>query len=596
MKRLFLFGITLLLALPVLALDIAYELKMSEPHTHYFEVRMEVSGNSAAELNLKMPVWTPGSYLVREFARHVEGVRAIDNNGKELNIVKTNKNTWQVQAEGAETVIVNYSVYAYELSVRTSYLDASHGYVNGTSIFFYVDGSLNTPVELTVKPYKAWSRVSTGLTLKSSNNNSFVYSAPNYDVFADAPIEIGNHDVVSFEASGVEHRIALYGPGNYDTEALKKDLATVVEGCTDVFGENPNKSYLFIVHNVANGGGGLEHLNSTTLLVNRWTYQPRKSYVNFLSLATHEYFHLWNVKRVRPAELGPFNYNEENYTRLLWVMEGFTSYYDEYLLVGMGFMNHADYLKRLGGSINRVENQPGNKVQPVSEASFDAWIKFYRPNENSFNTTVSYYSKGSVLAALLDLEILNASEGKKNLNNVMQVLYNRYYKEQGRGFSDREFQDVVEEVAGQNMDQFFGDYVYGTATPNYDRFLGYVGLKLESNNNSGDAPSLGASFTSSMKVRRVNRGSSAYSGGLNVDDELLAVNSFRVNSVAEVSKMLSSKKVGEKVSLLISRDGMLTTIELMLLPNNRITYSIGKVEKPSKAQSALYKAWLGEEE
>ncbi len=595
MKRLILAGLSLLFSISIFAVDISYELKMSEPHTHYFEVRMEISGSNAAEMDLKMPVWTPGSYLVREFARHVEGVRAINSNGDLLEVNKTNKNTWKVQSEGADRVIVNYMVYAYELSVRTSYLDATHGYINGTSVFFYLDGAVNEPVELTVIPYKQWSRVSTGLTLKSSSNGRWIYTAPNYDVFADAPIEMGNHDVISFQAAGVEHRVAIYGPGNHDEEALKKDLATVVESCTDVFGENPNQSYLFIIHNTATRGGGLEHLNSTTLLVNRWTYQPRNSYVNFLSLAAHEYFHLWNVKRIRPAALGPFNYDEENYTRLLWVMEGFTSYYDEYLLVDMGFLTQEAYLKRLGGSINVVENRPGNAVQPVADASFDAWIKFYRPNENSFNTTVSYYSKGAVLAALLNLEILNATEGKKDLDNVMQILYNRFYKQQGRGFTDQEFQDVVEEVAGMEMDAFFNDYVNGTQTPNYDRYLRYVGLKLETQTYPDEGPSLGASFNDNMEVTRVNRGSAAYSGGLNVEDELLAVNGFRINSTRQLKKILSDMKAGDQISLLVSRDGMLTTLEMNLIPNNRMTYSIGKVEKPTKQQQALYEAWLGEE-
>ncbi|MCG8577591.1 MAG: hypothetical protein MI810_22110, partial [Flavobacteriales bacterium] len=373
------------------AIQINYELGMSNPHNHYFEVEMDISEIKAKTIDLKMPVWAPGSYLVREFAKGVNLVKAKSADGKDLEVYKVNKNTWRVNLDGAKAIKVNYEVYSFELSVRTSFLDDSHGYLNGTSVFMYVDGHKDVSGKLKINPHASFKKIATAL--KNEGNNTFTYT--DYDELVDSPIEIGNHEEFSFKAAGVNHTVAMYGEGNYDVETLKKDMAKVVEAETKVMGSNPNKEYLFIVHNITVPSGGLEHKASTTLQVNRWTYEG-DAYLGFLSLVAHEYFHLWNVKRMRPKELGPFDYDNENYTDLLWVMEGFTSYYDELILRRAGFYDQDTYLSKLFGTINYVENTVGNKVQPVAHSSFDAWIKAYRRNENSSNIGISYYSKGQI--------------------------------------------------------------------------------------------------------------------------------------------------------------------------------------------------------
>ena len=581
MKKIFL----VLFALPTLLLNaqnISYEVSTPEPHTHYYNVKMTVSDYQKEHFDIQMPVWSPGSYLVREFAKSVEGLES-KSNDKAVKSEKINKNTWRIYANKSNKVVINYSVYAFELSVRTSFVDASHAYFNGTSMFMFIEELKNTPHNLTIIPFKDWKKVSTSLT--KTSKTAFEYQAPDYDILVDSPVEIGNQETFDFTAAGVLHHVAMYGKGNYDVETLKVDMAKIVEACTDVFGENPNKEYTFIIHNLTKGSGGLEHLSSTTLQVNRWTYTGA-AYKGFLSLVAHEYFHLWNVKRVRPITLGPFDYNNENYTTLLWVMEGFTSYYDELLLYRAGIYTEQEILRKFQGSVSNIENQPGNKVQPVAHSSFDAWIKAYRSNENSYNTTISYYSKGSVVANMLDLMIINNTKGKKNLDNVMQHLYGEFYKKQGRGFTKEEMKSTLEEVSGLNLDQFYKDFINGTKTFDYKTIFGYAGVTFEEIENTNT--SLGVS-TSNNKIKRVYRGTSAYAGGLNVKDEILAIDGFRVNE--NINKFIDGRPAGDNVSVLISRDNLIQTLTFPLLKKGTSSYFL---TDDAEKKNTVHKKWLSQ--
>ncbi|HYH55287.1 MAG TPA: peptidase M61, partial [Anseongella sp.] len=324
-------------------------------------------------------------------------------------------------------------------------------------------------------PFPGWKKVSTGL--EADPGNPFRLSSPSYDILADSPIEIGNQDIISFTAAGIPHEIAVYGGGNYDREKLADDFTRIIEELTAVFGENPCERYVFIVHFLPSGGGGLEHLNSTTLQFPRQALESEKGWTSFMSLAAHEYFHLWNVKRLRPIALGPFDYDRENYTHMLWVAEGFTAYYDNWIVRRTGFFSPEEYLQEVTGLIGTVENTPGNKVQAVTEASFDAWIKYYRPNENSYNTTISYYSKGAILGLMIDMAIRRHSGGKQSIDDLMSYLYRRFYKEMERGYKDEEFREAVEKFAGP-MGDFFEKYVQGTDPIPYNDFFETVGLKL----------------------------------------------------------------------------------------------------------------------
>jgi predicted metalloprotease with PDZ domain len=566
--------------------QLTYRLSMDKPHEHYFNVEIIAENISGNTIDVKMPVWAPGSYLVREFSRNIDYVKAYDANNKEINVKKINKNTWRIASNGSKKIFIKYAVYAFELSVRTSFLDDSHGYINGTSVFMYLDGKKNLPGRLEIIPYKKWNKISTSLERLAPNT----YYFKDYDELADCPIEIGNHDIFYFNAAGIRHEVAMYGKADYDVERLKNDMAAIVEACTAVFGDNPNKYYVFIIHNLTQGSGGLEHMNSTTLQVNRNTYKT--NYISFLSLVAHEYFHLWNVKRIRPHTLGPFDYDKENYTELLWVMEGFTSYYDELLLKRLGLYTESEYLRVLNGTISALENQPGSRVQSVAESSFDAWIKGYRPNENSSNTEISYYTKGHVLAALLDIEIINSTNGQKKLDDLMRYLYNEYYKKQKRGFTETEFKQAAEKITGKNLDFFFQEYVYNTSPINYEYFFKPVGLEL--NKRPHDDVNLNIKTRNEggkLIVTEVLRGGSAYQAGLNVNDEIIAINNLRADANS-FQRILNNYKLNDEIELLITRDNLLQNIRVKLLPSILTEFKITVPDTNNVSAKKLRDFWL----
>jgi predicted metalloprotease with PDZ domain len=568
--------------------NIKFTVSFSEAQAHYADVKMDISNIKSESISVKMPVWTPGSYLIREFEKNVESFVATGTN-KEISSEKTSKNTWKINTKGLNKISVTYRVYCFEVSVRTSFVDENHAFLSSTGIFMYVDGRLNESSLITIVPHQRWSKVSTGLS--KVDGEKFTYYAQNFDWLYDSPIEVGNQDVFEFTAAGVKHDVAMVGGGNYDKERLKKDMAKIVEKETAIFGENPNKYYVFIVHHYQSGGGGLEHQNSTVLGASRNGYDNEKSYTSFLSLVAHEYFHLWNVKRLRPIALGPFNYNEENYTTNLWIAEGFTAYYDNLVTQRINAISPDDFLNIVQSDLNAVDNAKGSKIQSVSMSSFDAWIKYYRPDENSGNTTISYYNKGSLIACLLDLAIINNSKGAQSLDDAMKYAYNEFYKQKGRGYTDAEMKAVFEKFTGKNLDQFYKDYVYGTVSLDVNSYLNYAGLKLVDKTKNNNQPYLGATFSRSNKaeVATVSRGTSAWEAGLNVKDEVLAINGLRVTDVLTALADLDSSK---EADFLINRDGILKTLKVKFIPSASKSMQIQQIENATTDQKTVLKKWL----
>lgn len=591
MKKIFLLGLIIIGFTKLNAQSIHYNLRMSKPQNHYFEVEMLISDVKDAELEIKMPVWAPGSYLVREFAKNVNLVKAFDENGKALEVSKKSKNAWVVKKGSAKKVKVNYEVYSFELSVRTSFLDLTHGYVSGTGIFMYLDKLKDKAGTLSVYPHASFKKVTTAMPVASeklSSDNAFQYTFINYDQLVDCPMEIGNQEVFDFMSEGVKHTVSIYGPGNHDIATLKVDMAKITSTATKVFGENPNKEYTFIIHNVVDGQGGLEHCNSTTLSVNRWTYQGSE-YIGFLSLVAHEYFHLWNVKRMRPVELGPFNYDEENYTSMLWVAEGFTSYYDELLLRRAGYYTQEQMIGKINSGINYVEGSEGSRVQPVAHASFDAWIKAYRPNENSGNTTMTYYSRGAMLAALLDAKIITKFKGKICLDDFLQALYKDFYKKMNRGFSEAEFQKALSDFMGEDMSAFFKSYVNGTETPSFKDYFAPLGVKVEY--TGVKKANFGASFSPSngkALVKGIRANSSAETAGLSVNDEIIGINGFRVDA-SELDGIFNSFNVGDEVSMLIAREDILLELKATISAYERPSF---KLSIDTSKKNDLLEYWM----
>lgn len=572
---------------------ITFEVSFKEPQAHYAEVKMTLWGIRQDYVDVKMPVWAPGSYLVREFSKHVEGFEALSLSGESLESRKINKNTWRIKSTKADAIVVRYRIYGFEVSVRTNFIDADHAFLSPPGTFMYVDGMLAHPSEVTIVPHASWSQVSTGLEPVAGKTNTFY--AADFDTLFDSPIEVGNQDVFSFEAAGVLHEVAMVGGGNYDKERLTKDITRIVEESTAIFGVNPNKRYVFIVHNYQSGGGGLEHLNSTVLGATRFNYTNEAAYKGFLGLVAHEYFHLWNVKRLRPAALGPFDYETENYTPSLWIAEGFTAYYDNLLLRRCDLYTADKYIEVVTADFQAVENRPGNQVQSVADASFDAWIKYYRQDENSVNNSVSYYNKGALMALIMDLAIIEATGGNKSLDDVMKAMYDTYYVKLDRGFTDAEFMEMAAKIAGTPLDDIYRAAT-SVGTPDYQKYLGYAGLELIDLNEGTEQVDLGARTSVSdgrITVNQVLRETAAWNAGINVRDELIAVNGFRLDAAGkELDRLLREQKAGDQIKVLLSRDGMLQEIAVSLQQDRNKRFVIMPVPNPTARQIVVRNKWL----
>ena len=593
-------GLVILLSITMAAksqVKIGFEVSFKEPQAHYAEVEMNMSGIATKNyIDVKMPVWTPGSYLVREFAKSVEGFGATAG-GKAVKVEKVTKNTWRVYNAKANAVKINYRVYAFEISVRTAFIDASHAFLSSANIFMYPAGMIKTPSTVKIIPFTGWDKVSTGL--EPVAGQKFTYYASDFDILFDSPIEVGNQDVFEFTASGVKHEVAMFGGGNYDKEKLKVDMAKVVENATAIYGENPNKHYTFIVHNFTQGGGGLEHLNSTVLGASRNGYSTERGYKGFLSLVAHEYHHLWNVKRLRPIALGPFDYDAENYTTNLWIAEGFTSYYENKLMLRSGFTTPEGFVTSYLGAIGTVMNTPGAKINSAAASSFDAWINgAYRPNENSKNTFISYYTKGQVVGILMDLEIANATKGAKSLDDVMKAMYLQC-KTLKRGYTDAEFKSMVEKISGISFTDFYAKYVTGTADVEFAKYFGYAGINVVNENVNASTPLFGATparttpGAGKVIVGTVTRGSGAWNGGVNVNDEIVSIDDAPAEMMLERMPQIANKKVGDVVKVVVVRDGQRQTLNVTLTANDAVRLKATMDENATPAQLAVRKKWMG---
>jgi predicted metalloprotease with PDZ domain len=579
--------------------DISYTVSMSKPHTHLLEVEMRLrSQRLPANADLVMPVWTPGSYLVREFGRHVQDFAAKDAAGRKLAWSKVNKNTWRVETGGAKEIVVTYAVYANELTVRTNELNDEHAFWNNAALLMYPSGQIKASSTLRIVPFGDW-KIATGLPAVEGQPNTF--RAENFDTLYDSPVEVGNFKTLSFEVKGVPHRIVINGEGNYDAERMRRDLQKIVEATVEMFGGTfPYRDYTFILSLRTAGGGGLEHINSTALIWRRFGFRPEANYIDFLSLAAHEYFHVWNVKTIRPDALGPFDYTQENYTRLLWVAEGLTDYYEDLILRRAGLVSDRQFLNVFAEAIQDLQNRPGRFETSVEEASFDAWIKYYRQDENAVNNQISYYDKGGIVGMLLDLEIRRMSGGARTLDDVMRSLY-ADFAQKGRNYTPEDFQRAAERAAGGSLESFFDKYVRGRDELDYNGILSAVGLTLNTTGvpASAQTPAERAYFGATLAqvsdrlmVRNVREGTPAYDQGVMFDDQIIALDGVRVN-LETWDARLAEKRPGDKIALTLFRRDDLRRIEITLGGRVVAPYSIVPVAQPNADQQRLYQSWLG---
>ena len=565
-----------------------YRIEAADPHARLFTVTLTVA-HPQEQQELSLPVWIPGSYLVREFSKNLQRLSA--QQGRRVPLLQLDKHRWRATCRTDRPLVLTYEVCAYDSSVRTAWLDASRGFFNGTSVCLRVHGQEDAPHALEVASTAAtahWS-VATGLTPQSIDKRGFgVYAASHYDELVDCPVEMGTFWSGQFTACGVAHRFVVAGAApSFDGKRLLADTQKICETAIRFWhgkGKPPIKNYLFMLNAVHDGYGGLEHRNSTALICGRRdlprTGEARASdgYTTLLGLISHEYFHTWNVKRLRPAEFENYAYDRENYTELLWFFEGFTSYYDDLLLRRAGLLDNAGYLKRLTTTINQVQQAPGRQVQSVAEASFDAWVKFYRPDENTPNTTISYYAKGALVALCLDLTL--RTEGRTThgatLDDVMRALWRRC---KGGPMCEADVAKVLETLGLRSFAPELASWVHGRGELPLKELLHLQGVNmLEEPAQLAQQLGLRVNESQGLHIKTVLRGGAAQQAGFAAGDEWLGLElpvkpsasrvpattgGWRMSRLDDLMLYAGSAK---KVIALVARDKRLMRLELTLPP------------------------------
>jgi predicted metalloprotease with PDZ domain len=457
-----------------------YSVSMADPSSHYFHVELSCNGWNEDTLVFKMPRWTPGYYQIMDYAKEVENISANGKDKEPVTVNKINGNSWQIKIGKGTPFSLSYDIKANRKFVANNYLDTTHAYLIPAATFMYINGNITTPVSVKVIVNKRWSKVATGLDPVSGSPDEF-YS-PDFDILYDCPILIGNlEELPHFYVNGIEHRFIGYDLGNFDKAKFMSALKAAVQAGVDITGDVPYRQYTFLA--IGPGMGGIEHLNNTTVSFNGNGLDRPEGMNRMMNFLAHEYFHNYNVKRIRPYELGPFDYDRENKTNLLWESEGLTVYYEYLIVKRAGLINEQAFFKNFEGSINAFENSPGRFYQSLTQSSFMTWSEgpFGRQGEDA-NKSISYYDKGPVVGLVLDFAIRNATMNKKSLDDVMRLLYWNYYKKLQRGFTDAEFQQACENVAGKPLTREF-EYVSTTREIDYAKYLSYAGLKADETTN-----------------------------------------------------------------------------------------------------------------
>ena len=571
---------------------IRYTIRFPAPQTHYIEVEASVPASEQPQVDVMMAVWTPGSYLVREYERHLEGVTA-NAGGRPLTVEKTEKNRWRIATGGAARVTVDYRVYAREMTVRSNWVDADFAMLNGAPTFLTLADGVARPHDVQLELPAGWKTSITGLP-DAPGGGAHHYLAPDYDTLVDSPIVAGNPVIHRFEVDGKEHVLVDVGtPGAWDGERAAADVAQIVRTQAAFWGSLPYTKYVFF--NLLNdGGGAIEHKNSVMMMASRWSMATRRRYLGWLSTTSHEFFHLWNVKRLRPIELGPFDYEHEVYTRSLWIAEGLTDYYADLLLARSGLITHDEYLSQVSEAIKTLQASPGRLVQTAEMASYDAWIKEYRPDENSTNVTISYYTKGAIVGFLLDAEIRQRTLGRRSLDDVMRLALARYSG--ARGYTPEQFRRTASEVAGADLGAWFTRALDTTEELSYPAALDWLGVRFKPvQPRTGDVPAwLGVKTRADggrLLVDVVTRQTPAWTAGVNVDDEILAINEFRVRP-DQLDQRLDAYKPGEKVTLLVARRDELKRLEVVLATPPDNAWQLELRPDITPGQRAHLTSWL----
>jgi len=572
---------------------IEYRISMARPRTHYFDITLTLNEPGTGPVDFVLPVWAPGAYSIAEFEKNVVSFSASDARGF-LPHAKVRKNAWRINSRGLP-LEVKYAVYAFDRSSSRSYLDSDHAVLNLVNLLVYPEGHENDRQILRLSPSSYCRNVSTSLVRIRRDPPTF--SAPDYDTLVDSPIMVGDLRIYAFRSEGKMHEVAIFGGESVDQANLVRKLKRIVEVASHVYGELPYEKYAFLID--VDGDvtdDGLEHRSSTYCLVPRFAFTTGPGTNRMFGLFCHEFFHLWNVKRMSPSSLVEIDYGRESYTKSLWISEGITTYYEHLLLRRARIYSVPEFLDNIVDLINRYLSTPGRHLQSAEEASYDTWVKFYKPSENSINSEISYYTVGALLGMAIDLQIRRNTGSGKNLDDVMRTVYRETYGK-GCGFTDEEFQTTCEKIAGTGLDDFFGNYVRGTNDIPLDHYLGFAGLRLVPRSNGGSHGFAGIKLVQKAEVPVIDSvlsSTPAVEGGLFPGDEVIGVDESRVDK-ASLRFQVENSRAGKTLSFTVSRSGRLRDVTVRLGKRPTCQYRVQKKLMANDEQKLIFKNWLGQD-
>lgn len=624
---------------------VEYTIALPAPHTQMVELSITVPQAEDETLDFILPVWRPGRYTILDPASSVREVRASNaDTGEALPIEKIRKSAWRVARRGAGSIRVDYRIYANSLGDRTRHVDDRHAFLSGSSVFLFVPQRRDDPAVIRIDAPPDW-RIASGLEAHPTEPRTLI--APNYDVLVDSPIEIGLHERIDFDVDGIPHEVILWGDTEgYDAQKFIDDFSAIIRAQREIFGNLPYKRYVFLTHVGMGASGGTEHLNSTIMQTGRGAFESDAGWKRFLGLVSHEFFHTWNVKQLRPAGIHPYDYEQENYTRLLWVAEGTTSYYDDLTLVRIGRVKPKKYLEDLGSAIDSLRRRPGRLVQSVEESSYDAWIKFSRSTPDDVNSTISFYTSGAQASLALDLAIRTNTGNAASLDDVMRTMYDRFPLS-GPGYTPADLLAVISEISGADFTGFFDRHIRGTEDFPFESLFEVCGLELyfepaasdedeasdtssentnsahqeaDSDDDAADVfddevaaddradsevspevpaevamrPYLGLNL-SGTHVSSLLIDGPAYGSGLMVGDEIVAADGKRITSQGDLDGRLGDVGPGETIRLTFFRRNELREIAICLAAVPDGSWKLRKVKNPTDEQKAAYQNWLGQE-